>query len=209
MMYDSPAERNGTARLGEGPYTFESRHEIGGRWGDESVISFSGSSRGKERRRGVRVAPTVVPKYGKINKLLKLKSRPFSTASAPLPPPSAQAPSPPVSLSAGIKDPHKFHSARPSTLARAKTRKRRYPSSPKKECCASKRAASRRAGSGYSSLRNFERRRSGITFSLSLSIPALFLPSSILCHDPPRRSLFLSRHGETPEIYARLISAIT
>lgn len=75
----------------------------GGRGERESVISFSG---GGERD----VSPTVVPKYGEINKLLKLKS---SVSLLPL---ASHVP-----LSAGIKDPHKFHSARPSTLAGTRT----------------------------------------------------------------------------------------
>jgi len=76
----------------------------GGREGKRAWSLFQGGAENETR------SPTVVPKYGEINKLLKLKS-----SVSLLPSPSR------VPLSAGIKDPHKFHSARPSTLARART----------------------------------------------------------------------------------------
>jgi len=120
----------------------------------ESVISFSGGR--------AHVVPTVVPKYGEINKLLKLKSRLPLRPSAP-PAPSAAPPPPPPPpspLSAGIKDPHKFHSARPSTLAQ-KSESESAPGTllhPRRRNAHGRaRAASRRAGSRHSGLGEISR----------------------------------------------------
>jgi hypothetical protein len=190
----------------------------------ESVISFSGGR--------AHVVPTVVPKYGEINKLLKLKSRLPLRPSAP-PAPSAAPPPPPPPpspLSAGIKDPHKFHSARPSTLAQ-KSESESAPGTllhPRRRNAHGRaRAASRRAGSRHSGLGEISREEAklrspspprSLPLAHSPGCPLSFLFLSLplfLAHflpPPSTRHLPVSpvrRHSETPEIYARLISAIT
>lgn len=164
-MYDSPANR----RRKRGAHPSQGRERGRGEGERESVISFSG---GGERD----VSPTVVPKYGEINKLLKLKS------SVSLPRLAS-----PVPLSAGIKDPHKFHSARPSTLAGARTG----------------------VGSLHPWRRNARARASGIASSWHPPFEPEKFRKKKRNYTPSLPS-FSRRHArETLEIYARLISAIT
>lgn len=83
-----------------------------------------------------------------------------------------------VPLSAGIKDPHKFHSARPSTLARARTGDGGALHPRKRSAPARASGVASRWLARHSSLRNFER-KSGITLSRPPLLVVLFLSLSL------------------------------
>lgn len=103
-MYDSPTNRpRGKRSAHPSRWVRTQGWPSGGR---ESVISFSGGGENETRR------PRSCRNTGKLINCSNLsRASPFSPPCLP----------PPVPLSAGIKDPHKFHSARPSTLAGART----------------------------------------------------------------------------------------
>lgn len=106
-MYDSPTNR---------PRENAAHTRVGGteagKGARERDLFFRGEGEGAENETR---RPRSCRNTGKLINCSNLsRASPFSPPPPPLPASS-------VPLSAGIKDPHKFHSARPSTLAGART----------------------------------------------------------------------------------------